>query len=303
MFDITDKIKTLRVSKARAVIEVDEDLIKKIERREIEKGDIFEISRAVACQSAKKTSEIFPFCHNIPIEWVFFEHKIDGKNMIIEVTVKTISRTGCEMEALFSVSCAALNIYDMLKPYSKNIEIKEIKLVEKKGGKSDFIEELPTPFKAGVLVVSDSVYAGKKEDKSGKIIVKILKECGVENIEYKIVPDEKEMIEREVKNWIDEEFNLVITTGGTGLSPRDVTPEAIRPLIEKEIPAIMEASRVYGYERTPYSMLSRGISGVSGKTLIITLPGSSKGSYESMRAIFPYVFHIYKMMEGRGHEK
>lgn len=303
MFDISDKIKTLRIAKARAVIEVSENIIKRIENKEIEKGDIFEVSKAVACQSAKKTPFILPFCHNIPIEWISFDYKIDDKRITIEVTVKTIARTGCEMEALFSVICAALNIYDMLKPYDKNIEIKEIKVIEKKGGKSDFIEEVPPDFKAGVLVVSDSVYAGKKQDKSGKIIVKILEECGLKNIDYKIVPDERDMIEKEVKNWIENKYNLVITTGGTGLSPRDITPEAVKPLIEKEISAIMEASRVYGYERTPYSMLSRGIAGVSGKTLIITLPGSSKGSYESMRAIFPYVFHIYKMMEGKGHKE
>ena len=301
MFDISDKIKTLRIAKARTVIRVSPETIDKIKNKEIQKGDVFEISKAVSAYSAKKTSEILPFCHNIPVEWVGFEHKIENDRIIIEVTVKTIARTGCEMEALFAVSCAALNIYDMLKPIDKDIEIREIKLTHKKGGKSHFKDEIPEDFRAGVLVVSDSVYAGKKEDKAGKIIVNILKENGVKNIEYKIVPDEKELIEKEVLSWCDKNLNLVITTGGTGLSPRDVTPEAIKPLIERDISSIMEAARIYGYERTPYSMLSRGIAGVRGKTLILTLPGSSKGAKESMNALFPYIFHIFKMMEGKGH--
>jgi len=232
---------------------------------------------------------------------VGFEHKIEDNKIIIEVTVKTIARTGCEMEALFAVSCAALNIYDMLKPIDKDIEIKEIKLIEKKGGKSDFKEEIPEDFKAGVLVISDSVYAGKKEDKAGEFIAQSLRNIGVKEIEYKIVPDEPEMIKEEVLKWCDKNFNLVVTTGGTGLSPRDKTPETIGLLIERDISQIMEMARVYGYERTPYSMFSRGIAGIRNKTLILTLPGSTKGAKESMNAIFPYVFHISKIMEGKGH--
>ncbi|MFZ8802891.1 MAG: molybdopterin-binding protein, partial [Candidatus Calescibacterium sp.] len=107
----------------------------------------------------------------------------------------------------------------MLKPYDKEIVIEEIKLIEKTGGKSDFKEKVKEDFRAGVLVISDSVYAGKKQDKAGKEIIKILNENGIKNIEYKIVPDEIEMIRKEVLSWCESGFDLVITTGGTGLSP------------------------------------------------------------------------------------
>ncbi len=301
MFDITDKIKTLRTAKAQAVIRVSEEVIEKIKKKEIEKGDIFEVSKAVAILSAKKVSMILPFCHNIPVEWVGFDYKIEGNRIIIEVTVKTIARTGCEMEALFSASSSALNIYDMLKPLDKEIFIESVKIVEKKGGKSSFKDKPLPDFKTGVLVISDSVHAGKKEDRAGKVILEKLKEMEVKEVEYRIVPDESEMIKKEVLNWCERGFNLVITTGGTGLSPRDVTPETIKPLIERDISMVMEAARIYGYERTPYAMLSRGIAGVRGKTLILTLPGSTKGAKESMNALFPYVFHIFKIMKGEGH--
>ncbi|CUS96783.1 bifunctional molybdenum cofactor biosynthesis protein MoaC/MoaB [Candidatus Chrysopegis kryptomonas] len=304
MIDISNKIKTLRYAKAQAIVKMNPETQKAIENGKIEKGDVFEVSRSVAILSAKKVWEILPFCHNIPVEWVGVEFKFEGEGELrIEVEVKSTGKTGCEMEALFGVSAAALNVYDMIKPVDKSIEIKEIKLVEKRGGKSDYQEEIPEGFRAGVLVISDSISAGKKSDKSGRIIIERLKELGIKDIEYKIVPDELELIREQVLGWCDEGFDLVLTTGGTGLSPRDTTPEAIKPIIEKEIPGIMESSRSYGQERTPYAMLSRGVAGTKGKTLIITLPGSSRGVEESMNSLFPYVLHIYKMMQMKPHKE
>ena len=177
------------------------------------------------------------------------------------------------MEAMHGVSVVALTMYDMLKPIDKGVEIGTIRLVSKKGGKSSWRDEFERAPKAAVLVCSDSVAAGKKEDKAGKAIVEKLNGLGVDVLESKVVADDEEAIKNQIAAWSDKQVDLILTTGGTGLSPRDNTPEAIAPLLDREVPGIMEAARSYGQQRMPWAMMSRGIAGMIGRTLVITLPG------------------------------
>ncbi|HSH12548.1 MAG TPA: molybdopterin-binding protein, partial [Desulfurivibrionaceae bacterium] len=119
---------------------------------------------------------------------------------------------------------------------------------------------------------------------------------------YEILPDDREIIAARLKKLADQEgFQLVFTTGGTGLGPRDVTPEATLTVLDRPVPGIVEAIRRHGKERTPYAMLSRGEAGLRGDCLIINLPGSSRGAQESLQALFPGVLHIFPMMQGKGH--
>ena len=298
MIDITHKISSYRKATAQAILKVsNNDTIKAVLEDSVPKGNVLEMAKAAGLLAIKKTPDLIPDCHPLPIEESKINYEIEEMEIRIIVEVSTVYKTGVEVEAMHGASLVALTMYDMLKPIDKGIEIHSIKLVSKKGGKSSFRNKARSGFRTAVVVISDSVSAGKKEDKSGRAIQAKLEACGIEMNEYACVPDEVSRIRETVEGFKNDAFDLILTTGGTGLSPRDNTPEAIREVIDREIPGIMEAARSYGQQRTPYAMLSRGIAGFAGETLIISLPGSSRGAVESMEALFPYILHIFKVLK------
>ena len=301
MVNITHKSNTLRKAIATAVVAVSsEATITAINNNQVPKGNVFEMSKTAGLFAAKRTSDMIPDCHPLPIEYTHISFEVKGLEIHIFVEVHTIYKTGVEVEAMHAASVVALTLYDMLKPIDKGIEIRNIRLVEKKGGKTDY-KEATEGLTAAVIVCSDTIAAGKKEDKAGKAIIAHLERYAVPAT-YTIIPDEVADIQNHIKQAVNEYTSLVLITGGTGLSPRDVTPEAVRPLLDREIEGIAETIRSYGQDRTPYSMLSRSVAGTIGNSLVIALPGSTKGATESMDAVFPAVFHIFKMLKGGRHD-
>lgn len=157
-------------------------------------------------------------------------------------------------------------------------------------------------YKIGILIMSDKGARGEREDLSGRTIKEMLGEKYVCEC-YEIVPDEKEIIIHKLKHACDElKLDLVLTSGGTGFSMRDVTPEATYEVIERLVPGIPEAIRFYGLKNTPRAMLSRGIAGIRGKTLIINLPGSVKGVREGLEAVMPALEHGLDILKGEAGE-
>lgn len=301
MVNITHKNNTLRKAIAEAVLSVSsQETIDAIVNNKVPKGNVFEMSKTAGLFGAKKTSDIIPDCHPLPIEFASIQFEIKDLDVHITSEIHTIYKTGVEVEAMHSVSVVALTMYDMLKPIDKNIEIKNIRLIEKKGGKSD-IKDSGEGINASVIVCSDSIFAGKKEDKAGKAIISSLEKNNVTINDYVIIPDEILDIQNKIKSDVENGIGLIMITGGTGLSKRDVTPEAVRPLLDREILGVAEAIRSYGQLLTPYSMLSRSVAGMIGETLVIALPGSTKGAEESMDAVFPGILHIYKILNGGKH--
>ncbi|MEG0925234.1 bifunctional molybdenum cofactor biosynthesis protein MoaC/MoaB [Chryseobacterium sp.] len=301
MINITHKSYTLRKAIAEATVTVSShETIDAILNNKVPKGNVFEMAKTAGLFAAKRTSDLIPDCHPLPIEYASINFEIKEQNITITSEIHTIYKTGVEVEAMHSASVVALTIYDMLKPIDKNIEIQNIRLIDKKGGKSD-IKDSGEGLKASVIVCSDSIFAGKKQDSAGKAIIDNLKKNKVDIENYIIIPDEVEDIRTTVKESVAAGINLILITGGTGLSKRDVTPEALYPILERQIPGIAETMRNYGQLRTPYSMLSRSLAGTVGDSLVIALPGSTRGASESMDAIFPAALHLYKIINGGQH--
>jgi molybdenum cofactor biosynthesis protein MoaC len=302
MVNITHKSSTLRKAIAIGELKVSkQETIDAIVNKKVPKGDVFEFSRAAGLLACKKTYEVIPDCHPLPIEYTSITHEIVGLSIIIKVEVHTIYKTGVEVEAMHGVSISALTMYDMLKPIDNGIEISSIRLESKKGGKSDIKYAYPDSLNVAVITCSDSISEGNNIDISGDLIESKLKMHKLDIIYREVIADEFDMIQSKTKELIQKGYQLILFTGGTGLSPRDVTPDAIRPLLDREVPGIMEVARDYGQQRTPYAMLSRGVAGFIGDSLIITMPGSPRGAEETMDALFPYILHVFRVKEGVRH--
>jgi molybdenum cofactor biosynthesis protein MoaC len=316
MRDITHKQINLRSAKAMGVIFCTPETIELIKTDALPKGNLFDVARAAGFIGAKLTPQLLPHCHPVQIDGMDMsfefldkqthsEHFEDGvfarSGIVVLGNAKSIGRTGIEMEMLTAVSVACLEIYDMLKPVDKQLEIGHIKLLQKRGGKSDrdrFTETTPT---CAVLVCSDSTAGGTREDKSGKLTIEMLKAAKADVIDYKIVPDDKEQIKQQIATWVSQDVHFIFTTGGTGLGPRDNTVYAVKEILDYEAEGIAEAMRGYGQQRTPLAMMSRGVAGVIAQTVLVTLPGSTGGVKESLEGILPGVFHARKMILGEGH--
>ena len=301
MINITHKSPTLRKAIAQAIVRVSKpETILAVKDRAVPKGDVLEMAKVAGLFAAKRTADMIPDCHPLPIEFTAVSYEIGVMEIKVMVEIHTIYKTGVEVEAMHAASVVALTMYDMLKPIDKGISIEQIKLQEKKGGKSDQQSDF-SQLKAAVVVCSDTISQGIGEDKSGKIIAAKLESLKIQVLKYTVIPDDSMQIQNLANDALAQGIDLLIYTGGTGLSPRDVTPESLESLLDRRIIGIEEAIRSYGQQRVPTAMLSRSLAGTMGKMLVLALPGSSTGAGESMDAIFPAVLHSFKVLSGERH--
>ena len=303
MIKITHKNNTLRTAIAQATLSVSSvDTIAAIQNNRVPKGNVIEAARVAGLFAAKNTSSVIPDCHPLPVEFAEIRFEILEQSINIEAEIHTVYKTGVEVEAMHAASVVALTMYDMLKPIDKGIEIQNIRLLKKTGGKSARKYPVQSEVRSAIIVCSDSVSGGSKTDKAGLIIQEKLNGFGLDASNYSIIPDEIELLQAKVNELVNEGIQLIVVTGGTGVSPRDTSPEAILPLLERRMPGIEEAIRSYGQQRTPYAMLSRSLAGFIGESLVLVLPGSTNGASESIDAVFPAVLHIFDVLKAFKHD-
>lgn len=309
MVDVGDKPVTARRAVAGAVVRLRPEVLTMLMDAGGPKGDAFVTARLAGIGAAKRTAELIPLCHPLPLDRVDVELTPDrGAGTVkIRAEARATARTGVEMEALTAATVAALTLYDMAKALQRDIVIERVELLEKSGGRSgEYRRDAPPPavaeHEAVVVTCSNRSAAGEREDTSGPALVARLRDAGFDVAgEPIIVRDDEAEIATLLARLADSGHRLILTTGGTGLTPTDVTPAATRRVIDREAPGLAELMRSAGIASTPMAALSRSVVGTRGATLIANLPGSPRGATESLDALLPVLRHALDQLTGGDH--
>jgi cyclic pyranopterin phosphate synthase len=272
------------------------------------KGDAFVTARLAGIGAAKRTAELIPLCHPLPLDRVDVELVADrdAGTVTIRAEARVTARTGVEMEALVAASVAALTLVDMTKALQRDIVITDVRLLEKSGGCSgDWQADAPAEpatHEAVVVTCSNRSASGERDDSSGPALVDRLRGAGFDVApDAIVVADDEAQIAALLARLADGGHRLILTTGGTGLTPTDVTPAATRRVIDRDAPGLAELMRAAGTASTPMAALSRAVVGTRGATLIANLPGSPKGATESLDALLPVLRHALDQLAGGDH--
>lgn len=311
MVDVGDKPMTARRAVAAATVRMRPDVLAMLLDVGGPKGDALVTARLAGIVAAKRTAELIPLCHPLPLDRVDVDlvPDPDAGTVAIRAEARVTARTGVEMEAMTAASVAALTLYDMAKALQRDIVIERVELLEKAGGRSgtwsaadDAAAPQPAEHEAVVVTCSNRAAAGERDDASGPALVSRLRDAGYDVAPDPIVvPDDEVAIARVLARLADGGHRLILTTGGTGLTPSDVTPAATRRVVEREAPGLAELMRAAGTASTPMAALSQAVAGVRGRTLIVNAPGSPRGAIQSLEAVLPVLRHALDQIAGGDH--
>ena len=258
---------------------------------------VFASVRVAVELAVKNTSGVIPGLHLVAFDVITLSEQREGNILVYELSLKAIHKTALDIQALYGATVAGLSLLQRLKSNDRMV-IGAPRIIKSKNPYLTDKRMYPSGLTAAVVVCSDSISEGTKSDAAGKAIIATLEEYQVKVSHYEVIPDEKDFIVARAKK-LSKQYHMLIYTGGTGLSLRDVTPESLEPILERRIPGIEEAIRAYGQERVPYAMLSRSVVGTIGNCLVMALPGSTNGARESMQAVFPHLLHVFKILRGQ----
>lgn len=334
MIDVSEKNVSKRTATAVGSIRVCEKTLQMIRSGQSPKGNILAIAEVAGIMAAKNTPSLLPLCHPLIIDAVkvWFEIENDIVKGFCQVTCN--AKTGVEMEALVGVNAALLTVYDLAKAVDPVIEISNIYLMEKIGGKSghwthpklqqpNTLNNSLNSFNLvqksvqnssvkitqginhgtyGVITLSDRASQGVYEDESGKVLEDFAKNLFLDEGEYIVLPDDAELLKKKMNQLSQKKTPLILITGGTGIGPKDITLEVIRSLAAKELPGFGEKQRLYGEQFTKSSWLSRSSAFVVDSSLVVLFPGSPKAVKQGLEAIGDLIPHALKMLQGDGHD-
>ncbi len=310
MVDVSAKASTTRIAVAAGELQTTREAIALVRADDMPKADVLATARIAGIAGAKRTSELIPLCHQLALSSVKVEFGFTESTITIEARAKTTGQTGVEMEALTAVAVAGLTLHDMVKAVDPAAVLNGVRLLTKSGGKrgnwvrddekpSATVEHTEQSLRsAAVLVASTGGAAGTREDTTGPALTGWLEGLGF-TVRGPLVYADAD-IDAGLADALRGGPALVITTGGTGASPTDRTPEATAAVLDRELPGLAEAMRRKGTEKTAHASLSRGLAGLVGGTVVVNLPGSPGGVRDGMAVLEPILDHLLAQVAGGG---